>query len=182
MVILGSLHRMEPQFIPTILVHAGDAVRTANQTARRSVTLPATVADSVRSMANARQLSANRMRDPYRGSESTPLVDRIQPGSAARRLIQGFRTHQDLRRGILPKTFPRRGQAAKGEALWRLKQIPAAALPLHALRMPATANDIRRFRFPFAIGAAVFAPFLRRALAARMGAFVGRRSILCHAR
>ena len=44
----------------TILVHNG-AMRTANKTIRQSISLPATVAARIRSMAKTRRLSANRL-------------------------------------------------------------------------------------------------------------------------
>jgi hypothetical protein len=44
----------------TILVHTA-AMRSANKTVRQSVSLPANVAEQVRSMAKTRRLSSNRM-------------------------------------------------------------------------------------------------------------------------
>lgn len=60
----------------TILVHNG-VMRVSKKTVRQTVSLPATVATQVRSMAKSRRLSANRM-----------LVELIENGMAAERSRQ----------------------------------------------------------------------------------------------
>jgi hypothetical protein len=70
--VLGAA--FEPMY--TSLVKTG-VMRTTNKTVRRSVSLPATIAAQVRSMAKSRRLSSNRM-----------LVDLIENGIEAEKRKQ----------------------------------------------------------------------------------------------
>jgi hypothetical protein len=73
---LGLELRGRPHPVCTVLMHNG-VMPTGNKIVRQSVSLPATVAAQVRSMAKSRRLSSNRM-----------LVELIENGIAAEKRRQ----------------------------------------------------------------------------------------------
>ena len=83
----------------TNLVHNG-AMRTANKAVRQSVSLPATIAAQVRTMARTRRLSANRM-----------LVELIENGIEAEKQKQQefFDLAERFRSASDPKEVKRLG-------------------------------------------------------------------------